>query len=363
MTKQQVTSLFSGCGGLDIGFQQAGHDLIFANDNDKAACETYQSNLDENILCNEISSVTSKSIPDSDILIGGPPCQAFSMIGKRDYNDKNFNLIWNYLEILKTKKPEKFLIENVTGLRSATNEDGKKVMELLTRKIETLGYKVSTMILNAADYGVPQRRKRLFIMGNLGAEPLEIPKPTHTQNPTDENPLKRWVSVKEALDDLPKPSYENEVLEYKTKVNSEYQKMMRKKSKKVHNHRIPKPSKLDAEIIKYVKEGGNYMDVPDHVPSNRIKKYKITGGRTTTYGRLKRNMPAYTINTYFDRPNVGCNIHYSQKRLISIREGLRLQSFPDDFILSNEMSKREQYKLVGNAVPPVLAYAIAKSFL
>ena len=135
---------------------------------------------------------------------------------------------------------------------------------------------------------------------------------------------------------------------------------MRINSKKSFDlHTIPYSSKKDLEIIKHVGPGGNYMDVPNKIATKRIMNFKKTGGRTTTYGRLDPKKPAYTLNTHFNRPNVGCNIHYKYDRLITIREGLRLQSFPDDFKLASS-NKRNYYLLVGNAVPPLLGWAWAK---
>jgi len=357
----KIVSLFSGCGGLDMGFQMSGHKVIWANDEDDEICRVYQENQGKSITCHDISKIKTQNIPDCDILIGGPPCQAFSMIGKRSTDDKNFNLVWDFIKVLRKKQPEKFLIENVTGLRSAIDKQGDKVLDKLIKKVSELGYSVNAQVLNAADYGVPQRRKRLFLMGNLGKEKPEMPKQTHSQNQIVEG-TKEWVSVEEAIGDLPRPKKEDIPVSYPSIAKTQYQKDMRRNSKKIFNHKIPTTSELDREIIKHVKEGGNYMDVPDSVNSTRIKKYKITGGRTTTYGRLNRKMPSYTINTYFSRLNVGCNIHYSQNRLITIREGLRLQSFPDTFVIPSELTKRAQYKIVGNAVPPLLSYALSKSF-
>lgn len=135
---------------------------------------------------------------------------------------------------------------------------------------------------------------------------------------------------------------------------------MRKENKKtLSQHYYPQMSELDKQIISYVKPGGNYMDVPDFVPSKRIRKFKETGGRTTCYGRLLPSMPAYTINTHFNRPNVGCNIHYKENRLIIVREALRFQSFPDNYCVVSK-TKRGLHTVVGNAVLPLLTYAIAK---
>ena len=336
----------------------AGYDIVWANELDREVSQVYRENIGKEIVCEDITKIDVKDIPSCDVLIGGPPCQAFSMIGKRDNTDKNFHMIWEFLKVLEKKKPKKFLIENVTGLRSVKDQKGKKVLDILFKKISNLGYTVNYTVLNAADFGVPQRRKRLIIVGNLGKHPIQFPEPTHAENPNGDG-KKKWVTVRDAIGDLPKPLDKNGILSYTRRTTSEYQKWLRHNSKKIQNHKIPNTSELDRMIIQHVTEGGNYMDVPDSIPSNRIRKYKITGGRTTTYGRLHRDMPSYTINTYFSRLNVGCNIHYSQNRLITIREGLRLQSFKDNFKIPEDFSKRSQYKLVGNAVPPLLAYQIA----
>jgi DNA (cytosine-5)-methyltransferase 1 len=125
---------------------------------------------------------------------------------------------------------------------------------------------------------------------------------------------------------------------------------------------MPYMSAKDLQIIEAVRPGGNYMDVPDDIATKRILHFKETGGRTTTYGRLDRDCPSYTLNSYFSRPNVGCNIHYQQDRLITVREGLRLQSFPDSFTVLST-SRRSEYIQVGNAVPPLLAASIAEEVL
>ena len=138
---------------------------------------------------------------------------------------------------------------------------------------------------------------------------------------------------------------------------SEYQKKMRD-SDSVTEHFIPRMSDLDKFIISHVKPGGNYMDIPSNVASQRIQRLQRDGGHTTCYGRMLPEMPSYTINTYFNRPNVGCNIHYSENRLITVREALRLQSFPDSYIIVSS-SKQGRNLIVGNAVPPILAEAMA----
>lgn len=360
---KKVVSLFSGAGGLDLGFQKEGFDIIWANDKFEDICRTYSNNIGDHITCKDLNEVDIQSIPEADIIIGGPPCQSFSLIGKRDPEDERGDLAWKYIEILEEKKPEVFLFENVTGIKSAKTEDGKKALEVLKSLMEDLGYTIQVYTLNAANYGVPQRRKRVFIVGSLNGNKISKPQETHSKKPkklVDGTKIKKWVSVKDALDDLPPVSEEDkDGLSYEEEPKTNYQSMMRENSEEVHNHYMPTHSDKDMEIIKEVTPGGNYYDVPDDVATDRIKRLKEEGGRTTCYGRLDPKEPSYTINTYFNRPNVGCNIHYSKDRLISLREGLRLQSFPDDFILYST-TQRDYYNMVGNAVPPLLSQAWAK---
>lgn len=320
---------------------------------------TYMKNVGTEIICADILDVNFDDVPDCDVVIGGPPCQAFSMAGKRDSTDKNFMMIWEFLRAIKSKMPKVFVMENVPGLKSAVDLNGRNVLQILIKKFEDLGYTLAYSLVNAADYGVPQRRKRLLIVGTLGKSGFEFPRKTHTDNPMEiKQGLMQWVSVRDAIGDLPNPSVHDRPITYKNNHTTIFSYWARGNSDHVSNHWMPTMSDLDMKIIKYVREGGNYMDVPSSIPSRRIQKYKIAGGRTTTYGRLDRKKPAYTINTYFSRLNVGCNIHFSQDRLITIREGMRLQSFRDDFVLP-DMSKRAQYVVVGNAVPPILGLAFA----
>jgi DNA (cytosine-5)-methyltransferase 1 len=168
------------------------------------------------------------------------------------------------------------------------------------------------------------------------------------------------ISVKDALDDLPSPSAkgDNKPIEYSKKKLTWYSKLMRKNNNKVELHSMPTMSEKDREWVKHIPPGGNYEDIPDKLSTKRILKFKETGGRTTCYGRLHPDKPAYTINTYFNRPNVGANYHYSEERLITVREALRLQSFPD-FFTPYFSSQRSLHKQIGNAVPPLLAQELA----
>lgn len=364
--KPNVVSLFAGCGGLDLGFVWEGYNIIWANDNFTDAVQTYRENVDGHIIPQDIRRVDIESIPDCDVVIGGPPCQAFSLVGKRDPEDPRGNLVWNFYEVVREKRPRIFLMENVTGLKAARDKEGVRVLPELLGSFSALGYAVNYFILNAADYGVPQRRRRLFIIGNRGGNQIPIPEPTHTRDLIQRallEPRGRWITCKDAMDDLSSPSTDSDVGHYGGAPDCAYQGFARAgNNDTVRNHQMPYMSKTDLKIIKAVPVGGNYMDVPDNIATKRIKNFKRTGGRTTTYGRMDPSKPAYTLNTYFSRPNVGCNIHYREDRLITIREGLRIQSFPDNFVVSST-SVRSAYKQVGNAVPPLLAQALARHLL
>lgn len=352
----KVVSLFSGGGGLDLGFKAAGFKIIWAIDNNQNAVNTYKANIGEHIICEDINKIDVKDIPHADIVIGGPPCQSFSLAGNRNADDDRGKLVWTYISIIKEIKPKAFLFENVTGLLSAKNAKGEKVIDLLKTAFREIGYTITMQVVNAADYGVPQRRKRVIIVGLKGGAKFLFPPATHNESGDG---LKKYVSAEDALDDLPKAiCNENGRAVYSEIPRTEYQKRMRG-GREVTEHFVPQMSELDKFIVSHVKPGGNYMDIPSEVASGRIRRLQRDGGHTTCYGRMKPDEPSYTINTYFNRPNVGCNIHYREDRLITVREALRLQSFPDSYVIVSS-SKQGRNLIVGNAVPPMLAEIMAK---
>lgn len=335
--KHKVLSLFSGGGGLDIGFRQAGYEILWAIDNNKDAVNTYRRNLDDRIVLGDITKIDPAMLPKADVVIGGPPCQSFSLAGNRHCDDARGSLVWSYFNIIETVQPRAFLFENVSGLSSAKDSAGKPILKSLVEKFGELGYHVSWQLVNAADYGVPQLRRRILIVG-LKEGNFTFPEPTN--NADGSNGKKKYVSVSECIGDLPLAGHSTEISE----------------------HDYPTMSELDKYICQHVKPGGNYMDIPDDVPSVRIRRLKREGGHTTCYGRMLPDKPSYTINTYFNRPNVGCNIHYKYDRLITLREAMRLQSFPDEYEFVST-SKHGKHLIVGNAVPPRLAYVMANQLM
>lgn len=350
-----VVSLFSGGGGLDLGFVTEGYNVIWAIDNNKNAIETYKANIGNHIMCADINQIDINKIPHADVVIGGPPCQSFSLAGKRNVEDERGQLVWKYIHIIEQIRPKAFVFENVSGLLSAKNSQGEKIIDLLKSAFKEIGYTIEQRVMNAADYGIPQRRKRVIIVG-LKEGNFKFPQPTHSE---DGIGLKRYVSVEDALCDLPEAIMdENGEVNYSIPVQNEFQRYVRR-NVAVTEHFVPQMSELDKYIVCHVKPGGNYMDIPAEVKSNRIRRLQKEGGHTTCYGRLAPEKPSYTINTYFNRPNVGCNIHYKENRLITVREALRLQSFPDDYKIVSS-SKQGRNLIVGNAVPPMLASIIAR---
>lgn len=353
----KVVSLFSGGGGLDLGFKTEGYQIIWAIDNNQNAVNTYKHNIGDHIICSDINAIDINSIPQADVVIGGPPCQSFSLAGNRHTEDSRGQLVWKYIEIIKHIQPQVFLFENVIGLLSAKNSKNEKIIDNLKRAFEIIGYHITQKVINAADYGVPQKRHRVILVGLKKNVEFRFPEPTHSEDGVN---LPKYVSVKEALGDLPSATKNNETLTYDKSAQTHYQKLMRHNNKYISDHTIPQMSDLDKYIVSYVKPGGNYMDIPSTVNSKRIKRLQEHGGHTTCYGRMLPEQPSYTINTYFNRPNVGCNIHYSEDRLITIREALRLQSFPDSYKLISS-SKQGKSLIVGNAVPPLLAKVMASA--
>ncbi|MBI4432350.1 MAG: DNA cytosine methyltransferase [Candidatus Omnitrophica bacterium] len=355
--------LFSGCGGLDLGFKRAGYQTIWANDIDPDACETYKKNVGEKIITGDIWQLLNK-VPKADIVIGGPPCQAFSLVGKRLENDPRGRLVFAFSEIIERLNPRVFVMENVPGL-AASEIDGKRLTQVLAKKFMRAGYEVKICKLTATDFFVPQKRSRIVMLGFRPKKSYKHQFLTQLEfsSVLGDKDLSAPVSAHEALDDLPPPSLEKfvELRSYKKMPHSPYARLMRQTSNgKVSLQVMPTMSDKDKEFVRHIKPGGNYMDIPNSVSTPRILKFKKSGGRTTTYGRLHPNRPAYTINTFFNRPNVGANYHYSEERLITPREALRLQSFHDSFEVVYR-SQRSLHMQIGNAVPPLMARAIAES--
>lgn len=393
-----IIDLFSGAGGLTFGFyynlindsfeKKQNNTFLFANEFDKQAATAFSSNYKDIKMINEdIAKISRKEIlsiigdNDVDLVIGGPPCQSFSTVGKRCFDDKA-KLYKEYLRILKITKPKIFLFENVKGMLSMheqieqrdqnnkllKDENGKIItkpgrliidiiedeLSALTRK---LGYTiVGKEVLNAVNYGVPQNRERVIIVGVrndlLNKMKWKYPEPTHGKDKTDH------ITIKEAIDDFPSLKEGQNKTRYTKQPTNDYQKLMRKDSKEITHHYCGVHNDKMRTVIANVPQGEGRPYINKLVEKGILdSKYKLTSGYNNTYGRLVENKPSTTITNNMCCPSALRCIHYKQNRELSPREGARIQSFPDWFIFSGH--KSDVTKQIGNAVPPLLSIAIA----
>lgn len=351
--KYTLIDLFAGAGGFTQGFFDSGRFAsIFANDFDKDASSSYNYNFGDHCIHGDINAILegrvktedgeTVTIPKADVVIGGPPCQGFSLLNKKRAGDPRKELWRAYMEVVRRAQPSIFVMENVPELLKS--QEYAEIQAIAS----TMGYRVVEGILNAADFGVAQRRKRAIIVGSRVGVP-ELPKTTHYDpakyNPSQSTGLLPWETVERRIGNLPKPmGISHRVLDVAPPMD-------------LHFGRTPLPSSL--ERYRAVPEGGNRFDLlrnrPDLTPG--CWKRKKSGG-TDLFGRLWWDRPAFTIRTEFFKPEKGRYLHPSQHRPITHREAARLQSFPDKFIfLGNNTSIARQ---IGNAVPPLLGMRIAE---
>ncbi|MEH7094488.1 DNA cytosine methyltransferase [Neobacillus vireti] len=301
----KVVSLFSGCGGLDLGFIQAGHEIIWANDIDFDAVETYKKNIGTHIIHRDLKEILSNQIPESDIVIGGFPCQGFSMANRfRVIDDERNSLYREFYRVIKDKQPRYFVAENVKGILSL----GKgEVVKQIVEDFESAGYRVKYKLFNLADYGVPQSRQRVIFIGvrNDTHDDIMFPSPTYSK--TAKENTKPWVTIGQALKDIPEPSEDCTLYNH---VYSEYKVTNRNFT----GHRLVDPDKPSPTILARGNGGGGVVVIQ----------------------------------------------HPKNHRRMSIRETAIIQTFPMDFIFTG--SKTSCYRQIGNAVPPLFANLLAKNF-
>lgn len=320
-----VLELFAGCGGMGLGFKQAGFRTVLAVEWDEAACETLRENVTKRVAQCAIQEI--ERFPEADVVAGGPPCQGFSNLGEKVPNDPRNQLWRHYMRAVEDARPEAFILENVPPLLKS-----QEYVEI-KRIAESLGYEVEGRVLNSADYGVAQARKRAIVIGLRGAKP-SFPNPTYVapDQRLFSSDLPVWLTVKDRIGDLP-PTPDG---------------------KDWHIGRNPTP--MSIERYRCIPAGGNRWDLPEHLMPECWKK-KVSGG-TDLFGRLWWDRPSVTIRTEFYKPEKGRYLHPEEDRPITHREAARLQGFEDDFIFKG--SKIKVGIQIGNAVPPPLAKAIAK---
>lgn len=373
----KIVDLFCGAGGLTFGFyyrikknkfvRNEKFEFLFANEFDHHAANSFRNNfsdiplLEEDICKLNTDFLEKEKInyENVDVVIGGPPCQSYSTVGKRQY-DQRAKMYHEYIRLLSILKPKIFIFENVTGLLSMKNDSGSPIIkdiESFFQKInKTLGYKIYNKVLNAKDFGVPQSRERVFIVGIRNDLDLkwEFPKKTHGE----EKGLKQYLTVFDAISDLPVLKNGEVSEKYLLPPKNSYQKLMRRGSLKLMDHRSGRHGDKMMTVMQNLKQGESRPDINKLVEKGFLdKRYYLTSGFRNTYGRLWENKPSTTITNSLGTPSALRCIHPLQDRALSTREGARLQSFPDWIRFSG--NKNQKNSQVGNAVPPLLAMQFA----
>ena len=345
----KVIDLFCGCGGLSEGFRLAGYTIVGGVDFNAPAIKTFNKNFPEakGICCDLLNMDQSKivqefgDLSEIDVIIGGPPCQGFSAANryKIEGEDPRNKLFFEFVKFVDLAKPKAIVIENVRGIVTSNNGYAKdRIYEIF----ESRGYSVNHRILNASDYGVPQRRLRNFFVMIRSDVKFDFDNLTKVKNE---------ITVEDAIGELygHEENNSNEPFVLDIAPSTLYRRYLRASNNEVPNHEVRYPAEKVQHRISYVPQGGNWQDVPEELwPNDRKNRH------SSAYKRLDVNEPSCTIDTGNNHSNY---FHPLYNRIPTVREAARLQSFPDDFIFMENRS--EQYRQVGNAVPPLLAKVIA----
>lgn len=340
----KLIDLFAGAGGMTLGFVDdrfgGGFESVWAMDLDRAAVRTFNANFGDHGVCADIEEWVDqdKPVPQADVVIGGPPCQGFSLLNKRRAGDRRRELWQPFMDIVQRSGARVFVIENVMQLYKSPEHDS------IRRRADEMGFDLVGDVLLAADYGAPQTRRRTVLIGwhrSLNDEPHFPPLATHAA-PNQHSNLPRWRTVKDAIGDLPPP------------VGIGF----REEDGPLNLHFGRTPTETSLQRYRAVPPGGNRFDLqrnaPEITPACWIRK---TSGGTDLFGRLWWDRPSVTIRTEFFKPEKGRYLHPVADRPITHREAARLMGFPDDFEFVG--SKVEVARQIGNAVPPPLAAGIA----
>ena len=373
--------LFAGAGGFGLGFKTRGHHLVASVEVDRWACETLRANAaqGECVIEADITSLDAaalaRSVGPVDVLIGGPPCQGFSVAGPaKDPKDPRNTLFRDFARFARELRPRMLIMENVPGLLRRKTAGHERVIDVIVAEFSSLGYVVHPELLEARNFGVPQIRERLFIFAFLpsllAAAQWTAPEPTHGHDDLFGS-RKPYVTLWEAIGDLPEPGVDDDPLPYRPSF-CDYQERLRRGSDGAANHVAMKHTKRLVERFKRIKWGESQSDVLDDEHRPRKRFAHSTGA---TYDQNNRRMhpdrPCHTLPASF----YANFLHPFEHRNFTAREGARLQSFPDTYVFkglrttpSHALLRREnrldeigvcQYNQIGNAVPPLMASAVA----
>jgi DNA (cytosine-5)-methyltransferase 1 len=351
----KAIELFAGAGGLSLGLKQAGIDVVLANEIEKDFAITYTiNNPKTNMINDDIHNIDwfreLSNFGKIDIVSGGPPCQGFSTVGSKNEKDPRNSLFYEYIRCVSIIQPSYVIFENVSGFKKMYS--GAAYSTLL-RELSILGYDTNSSILEASDFGLPQKRQRTIVLGwRKGLKKVSLPSPTHTRIPSLFG-LQKKITVWEAISDLPTLDTNDSSDKYETPPQNEYQNSIRNGCKVLTEHNSTNYGEKMLEILRLVPEGGSVEDLPLNL---RPKSYF-----KNTYARILPNDCSPTITRNFGTPSSSRCIHPFQNRALSTREGARLQGFPDNYIFfGGKCSKNLQ---IGNAVPPLFGKIISEEIL
>lgn len=361
--KIKIVDLFAGVGGLSYGFaHDDDFEIVAANEILPNMAKAYELNHSfVKVYCKDVKEFGIEDLQkdfgikkgDIDLIVGGPPCQAYSTVGKRLVDDPKGKLFHEYYRVLKELSPKVFLFENVKGLLSM---QGGKLLKTIISLFESLEYKVVYKVLNSADYGAPQVRERVIIIGTKFNTKFNYPEPSH-YNPEEgqtllTQKLKPYLTLAEAISDLPFIKSSEESFEYAHEPINEFQKLMRKNAlEKLMDHNAPKNNKNLIKIMESLPDGGTPKDLPEEL--------RPKSGFANTYCRLWWNRPSTTITRNLSTPSSSRCIHPKAPRPLTTREGARIQCFPDNYVFYGSRSDRNLQ--IGNAVPVFLSLALKDS--
>lgn len=341
-TQPTAIDLFCGAGGMSLGLQQAGFSVVCAADVWRIAVDTYEQNFAHPVICTDLASCSASELKHLsgigdlpvDIVVGGPPCQGFSIQRIGPDADYRNNLVFEFARLVTEIAPTFFMMENVPGL---LGKRGHLVLDSFFERIDAAGYEAEAHIVNAADYGVPQIRRRVIVFGwkRGKGRPISLPLPTHSSQ--------THATVWDGIGDLPAPTAPG------------------RHPAADPMHRVGRLSELNQQRLKHIPPGGGMQDLPVELRVNCHKSGAENIGHRYVYGRLAPDRPASTITAGFDSFTRGRFAHPREDRNITLREGARLQSFPDSFRFAG--NQEEIAAQIGNAVPPRLAQVLAGAFL
>jgi DNA (cytosine-5)-methyltransferase 1 len=358
MIKLMAVDLFSGAGGLSLGLSQAGVEVVLANEIEPDFAATHEQNHPE---CEVVTEDIYKVDFDAalrriklrgaiDLLCGGPPCQGFSTVGKKELTDPRNSLFAQFLRAVDQISPRFVLFENVSGFKKLY---GGVVFQTLTEELDQRGFSVASAVMNAMNFGLPQSRERTIVIGwRRGERPVALPAPTHGHADLITN-LKPLMPLIDAISDLPSIPPGGVSDRYAAAPKNAFQASMRSGNPPLTEHNCANYGTKMREILELIPPGGSVLDLPKRL---RPKSYF-----KNTYARLVPDAPSPTITRNFGTPSSSRCVHPFQNRALSTREGARLQGFPDSYAFSG--AKGSKNLQIGNAVPPILGQVLANAFL